>query len=196
MEGQNAGGPWIMRSALFTLLSIIACAAAIATEPATGSLHQQAQALAQEFVSLLKPQLKRAMAEGGPSNAISVCADVAPGIATSLSTQSGWLVERVSLKSRNASRAVPDNWEQTVLLEFDRRQRAGEEASFISFGEVVGGQYRYMQAQGVEPLCLTCHGKGLADSTVETLREYYPDDMATGYSLGQVRGAISLSKGL
>ena len=120
-----------MRSALFTFLSIIACAAAIATEPATDALHKQAQALAQEFVGLLKPQLKRAMAEGGPRNAISVCADKAPDIATSLGIQSGWAVERVSLNSRNASRAVPDNWEQTVLLEFDRRQRAGEEASSV-----------------------------------------------------------------
>jgi hypothetical protein len=185
-----------MRSVVFALLFIMACAAAISAEPATDSLQKTARALAQEFVGLLKPQLKRALADGGPSNAISVCADVAPGIATSLSTQSGWTVERVSLNSRNASRAIPDSWEHNVLLEFDRRQRAGEEASSISFGQVVGGQYRYMQAQGVEPLCLTCHGKGLADTTVETLQEYYPDDMATGYSLGQVRGAISLSKSL
>jgi hypothetical protein len=50
-----------------------------------------------------------------------------------------------------------------------------------------------MQAQGVEPLCLVCHGKGLSDEVKATLEEYYPDDLATGYSLGQVRGAISVS---
>ena len=51
-----------------------------------------------------------------------------------------------------------------------------------------------MQAQAVEPLCLVCHGKGLSDEVQDALEQYYPDDTATGYSLGQVRGAISLSR--
>jgi hypothetical protein len=136
------------------------------------------------------------MNKGGPRYAIEVCARVAPAIADSLTAESGWLVKRVSLKSRNASRAEPDKWEQNVLFEFNRRQAEGEDAADISFGEVVNGQYRYMQAQGVEPLCLLCHGKGLSDEVETTLDQYYPDDWATGYSLGQVRGAISLSKTL
>ena len=82
------------------------------------------------------------------------------------------------------------------MFEFNRRQAEGEDAADIYFGEVVNGQYRYMQAQGVEPLCLLCHGKGLSDEVGTTLDQYYPDDWATGYSLGQVRGAISLSKKL
>jgi len=185
-----------MRNTLFTFLSIVACKLVIAAEPGANSLQAQAGEVVRQFVALLKPQLKQAMAEGGPSQAITVCADLAPGIAESLSVASGWKVTRVSLNPRNASRAIPDSWEKTVLAEFDRRQRAGEHAESLHFGEVTGGQYRYMQAQGVEPLCLTCHGKGLADATVLTLQEYYPDDMATGYSLGQVRGAISLSRSM
>jgi len=177
-------------------LAMLLSAAALAAEPQPEPPAKQAAALAQEFVSLLRPRLKQAMAEGGPAGAIAVCADVAPAIADSLSARSGWHVKRVSLKSRNASRAVPDDWERAVLLEFDRRQVAGEDAADISFGEVVAGQYRYMQAQGVEPLCLLCHGKGLADDVEQTLRQYYPDDWATGYSLGQVRGAISVSRPL
>jgi len=179
-------------------LAMLSSAVALAAEPGPQPEPpaKQAPALAQEFVSLLRPRLKQAMAEGGPAGAIAVCADVAPAIADSLSARSGWNVKRVSLKSRNASRAVPDEWERAVLLEFDRRQVAGEDAAGISFGEVVSGRYRYMQAQGVEPLCLLCHGKSLADDVKQTLRQYYPDDWATGYSQGQVRGAISLSRPL
>jgi hypothetical protein len=185
------------------LLPVIACAGytaaiAAATEPeqTADSYQQEARELAQEFVGLLKPQLKQALTEGGPARAIAICADVAPGIADALSTQSGWLVKRVSLKSRNASRAIPDTWERDVLETFDARQASGEGAAQISFGEITGKQYRYMQAQGVEPVCLTCHGKDLSPIVVETLRQYYPDDWATGYTLGEVRGAISLSKNL
>jgi hypothetical protein len=185
-----------MRAVTFTAILCAACATVLATEPVVDSLEKQAIALANEFVGLLKPQLKQALAEGGPANAIGVCADIAPGIADSLSDQSGWTVKRVSLKSRNASRAVPDNWEQTVLLEFDRRRAAGENPADIRLGEVVGGQYRYMQAQVVEPVCLVCHGQDLAQEVTQTLQDYYPDDWATGYSLGDLRGAISLSKNL
>jgi len=185
-----------MRKALVILASIAACAAVFPAEPADELLQRQAEELAQQFVGLLKPQLKQAMAEGGPTQAIAVCADLAPGIADALSATSGWTVKRVSLKPRNSSRALPDSWEEDVLQEFDRRQRAGEAAASLNFAQRTGGLYRYMQAQGAEPLCLTCHGEVLADATVLSLQEYYPDDMATGYSLGQVRGAISLAKGL
>ncbi|CAA0121314.1 Uncharacterised protein [Halioglobus japonicus] len=159
----------------------------------TNEHQKQAAALADRFVGMLKPQLKQAMADGGPTNAIAVCADIAPEIADALSAESGWSVKRVSLKSRNASRAVPDTWEHDVLLDFDRRQAAGEAPADLYVGEVIKGQYRYMQAQVVEPLCLVCHGETLADDVQDTLQEYYPDDWATGYSLGEVRGAISVS---
>lgn len=185
-----------MRGLVFITLSISLCTSALAAEPVVKTPPQQASAIAQEFAGLLKPKLKAAMVAGGPTKAIEVCAAVAPAIADSLSEQSGWNVKRVSLKSRNASRAVPDEWERAVLIEFNRRNSAGEAAASISFGETVGDQYRYMQAQGVETMCLTCHGKGLSDEVQETLHQYYPDDWATGYSLGEVRGAISLSRPL
>ncbi|MEE4144627.1 MAG: DUF3365 domain-containing protein [Halieaceae bacterium] len=185
-----------MRTVIFMAILAAGCAVAVGAETAPDTRREQAAALAGEFIGLLKPQLKQALAEGGPTHAIAVCADVAPAIADSLSAESGWTVKRVSLKSRNASRAVPDAWERDVLLALERRQAAGEAPQDLHFGEVVNGQYRYMQAQVVEPVCLVCHGKGLADEVRETLQEYYPDDWATGYSLGEVRGAISLSGGL
>lgn len=182
-----------LKTSILMAILIAIPAALLASEPVVDSRDKQAAMLANEFVGLLKPQLKQALDEGGPANAIAVCADVAPRITDSLTVQSGWTVRRVSLKARNASRAVPDHWEKAVLLEFDRRQAAGAEPAELHYAEVVGGRYRYMQAQVVEPVCLVCHGKGLAEEVTQVLREYYPDDSATGYSLGQVRGAISLS---
>ena len=181
---------------LFLSLFIAGATAVLANEAENTALEQEARQLAQQFVGQLKPQLKSAMVEGGPTHAIEVCANVAPRMADSLTAQSGWQVKRVSLKSRNASRAQPDKWEQAVLQQFDERQAAGEPATAIHYGETVNGQYRYMQAQGVGPICLTCHGEDLSEPVRTTLEKYYPDDWATGYSLGQVRGAISLSKKL
>ncbi len=106
------------------------------------------------------------------------------------------MVRRVSLNPRNASRAVPDTWERGVLEDFDRRRAAGEAPGELVEAETVGSEYRYMRAQVVEGICLTCHGPSPSAAARETLSEYYPDDAATGYELGQVRGAISLRRPL
>ncbi|MEH6584130.1 MAG: DUF3365 domain-containing protein [Halioglobus sp.] len=181
-----------MRKVILTIFIIAFADNTTASE----SLQLEAQGLTQQFVGQLKPQLKKAMTEGGPALAIEVCASAAPKIADSLSAKSGWIVRRVSLKSRNASRASPNDWERAILEQLDQRQTAGETAANLNYSETVGRQYRYMQAQGVEPLCLICHGENLSEPVRDTIMQYYPDDQATGYKLGQIRGAISLTKEL
>lgn len=160
------------------------------------TLEAEASGLTTEFISRLQPQLKQALQAGGPVNAITVCSQQAPLIADSLSKDSGWMVKRVSLKARNASRAQPDNWEAAVLTQFDRRQAAGEDAAAIRYSETTPSHFRYMQAQGVQGVCLLCHGENPAAEVKAALEQYYPDDRATGYTQGQVRGAVSLSKQL
>lgn len=185
-----------MRISSLLLFCLATSSAVSIADETPAPLEQQAQQLAHQFVGQLKPQLKKAMEEGGPVQAIEICASIAPAIADALSADSGWQVKRVSLKARNPGRAIPDEWEQSVLKEFDQRALAGELPADINFGETKGDYYRYMQAQGVEPLCLVCHGTALSAPVVEILEEYYPDDVATGYSPGQVRGAISLARSL
>ena len=158
------------------------------------SLMSEARALADEFVAALKPQLKGALQSQGPAGAIAVCADVAPQIADSLSLTSGWSVRRVSLKTRNASRAIPDAWEKEQLTRFDAWASDAKAGELIDHGEQVGNMFRYLRAQRVEGVCLTCHGQQLSPEVVEALETYYPDDIATGYTVGDVRGAISLSR--
>ena len=184
------------------VFSTIALVLATLSAPSSGAdgiaeesaLEAEARELAGEFVGRLKPELQRAMQSGGPVNAVSVCADRAPRIADALSHETGWLVKRVSLKARNASRAIPDTWEVAVLQQFEERQLAGEAPAGMHYGELTPSHYRYMQAQGVEGVCLVCHGETLSAEVREALETYYPDDRATGYTPGQVRGAISLSK--
>ena len=181
---------------IICLLSTLAALTVWASETPDAALEQEARAMVKQFASQLKPQLKAALQAGGPSHAIEICATQAPKIADALSTDTGWIVKRVSLKARNASRAIPDAWEKQVLEAFDRRRAAGEEPASLNHSEQVDGRYRYMQAQVVEPVCLTCHAETLSEPVRETLEQYYPDDYATGYTLGQVRGAFSLSKAL
>ncbi|TDG11877.1 DUF3365 domain-containing protein [Seongchinamella unica] len=181
---------------LFLILIIQLLLAGVALADQRTLLRNEASALASEFVGQLKPQLKQAMTEGGPVRAIEVCAAVAPGIADGLSARSGWQIRRVSLRQRNASRAVPDPWERQVLEEFDRRQAAAEAEGELYRDELQPARYRYLRAQITEALCLACHGEDLSPAVIDALEQYYPDDLARGYALGDVRGAISLIKPL
>ena len=160
------------------------------------SLQAEALSIAKRFGGTLKPRLKGALQTGGPIKAIDVCSINAPGIAKELSLETGWEIKRVSLNPRNSKTARPDQWERKILQQFNERQAQGEPPEKMAHGEIVDGRYRFMKAQGVEAICLICHGKTLIPSVENALKLHYPNDKATGYSLGEIRGAFSLSKQL
>ena len=189
------------RLPIFLLSLAVLCPGFAAADELSVYLESSRQT-AQQLAQRLGAELKGELAKGGPEGAISVCRVSAPQIAAELSRASGWKVARVSLKVRNPLLGQPDAWEQQVLLEFDRRAAAGERPETLEFSEVVtepqGRYYRYMKALPVQPLCLTCHG---SEDTIPAgvkarLQADYPHDRATGYSPGQVRGAVTIKRPL
>lgn len=160
------------------------------------ALKKEAIDLIKQFGGTLKPELKKALENGGPAHAIGICSEKAPEIAKNLRDASGWYIKRVSLKARNSSTATPDSWEEKVLKEFDARQAKGESDRNMAYSEIVDGKFRFMKAQGVEKVCLNCHGEKISAEVEAVLKQKYPDDMARGYNLNQIRGAFSLAKDL
>jgi hypothetical protein len=155
---------------------------------------------ARKVATMMPPKLLSALQEeigrSGPEGAIPVCKDMAPKMAGEISQQTGWKIKRVSLKARNDARAIPDAWEKAALEDFDKRAAAGEPPAQLEKGEKVGNEYRYVKALPVQPLCLSCHGPAdlLSPAVKTALGQNYPNDRATGYSVGQIRGAISVRK--
>jgi hypothetical protein len=160
----------------------------------------EARALASQMVQQLGAALKKELAANGAEGAVSVCRDLAPAIAGELSRKSGGRVARVSLKTRNPLLGDPDVWEQQVLAEFDRRAAGGEKVESLEYSETMdepqGRYFRYMKALPVQPLCLSCHGtaENIPDQVKARLAIDYPHDRATGYVLGQVRGAVTIKQ--
>jgi len=181
-------------------LMCLFCVPARAQQP--GELLAQSREAATSLLQQLGAQLRSTLAESGPEGAVAVCKNIAPELAGRLSREKGWKVARVSLKTRNPLLGTPDAWEQKVLEGFDRKVAAGEKAETLEFGEVVNEPaaryYRYMKAIPVQPLCLTCHGPRdqISPSILERLGADYPHDRATGYSTGQVRGAVTVKRPL
>jgi hypothetical protein len=165
-------------------------------------MKREAQQVAKELVSTLGAALKQALSESGPEAAISVCRDTAPLIANSLSRRTGWKVGRVSLKVRNPLIGQPDAWEQKILQRFDYEAAGGASAAKLVAAEIVtepqGEYFRFMKALPVKPLCLTCHGteRTIPESVQIRLAKEYPNDAATGYAAGQIRGAVSIKRKL
>ena len=141
----------------------------------------------------LKAELGAALEKGGPVAAIEVCRSRAPAIAARLSAESGARVGRTALRVRNAGNA-PDDLERAVLEQFAGDLAAGGiegplEAAFEIKRE--GGiQRHYMRAIPTEALCLTCHGETLAPDLAAAIARDYPGDQATGFKLGELRGAF------
>ncbi len=159
----------------------------------------EARSLAQQFGGQLQPTLGQAMKQGGPVLAVEVCHSQAPAIAQKLAEASGWEVNRVSLKPRGAQ-ATPDAWEVNVLTQFNTENAAGKDPKTLEFSEITTENgletFRYMKAIPTGGVCLSCHGGVLAAPVKAAIAAYYPEDLATGYSQGEVRGAFSFSKTL
>jgi len=151
------------------------------------------------FAKDLLVELQGALAKDGAVAAIAVCNTAAPGIARKASEISGWKVGRTSLKVRNEKNA-PDAWERRALEDFLAKAGQGADVGKLEHSEIVseGGArtLRFIKAIPVGEPCLTCHGAEVAPEVKAAIVKHYPNDQATGFRLGGLRGAFTLSRRL
>ncbi len=147
----------------------------------------RANAAADDLATTLRARLQGAMKEGGPTAAVRVCADEAQALAHAAGERHGATVGRSSLRLRNPADAPPD-WVAAWLGEQGERTAAGVEG----FARVEGGHARVVRPIAIEAPCLTCHGPpaSIVPEVQAVLAERYPADAATGYALGDLRGAL------
>ncbi len=143
------------------------------------------------------------VAAEGVAGAIPVCKEKAPALLKARAEELGWSMRRVSLKTRNPERGAPDAWETAQLTSFYVRAAAGEPVGALEVGEVMTQadgkkMFRYMRAIPVGDVCLSCHGDpaDIAPELKAELARTYPQDRATGYAKGQIRGALTIERPL
>lgn len=163
---------------------------------------EEARALTERFGAELKRTLLAAVEEGGPPNAIDVCRTKAPSIAESMSTD-GWTIGRTAPRVRNTGNAA-NSWQRRGLEQLQQRLASedGADPNALEWHEVVEADgartLHYMRAIPMGGLCLGCHGPadGLDAAVKEQLATLYPDDQATGFAVGELRGAFVVSRAL
>ncbi len=158
---------------------------------------ERAQTAAQSFMGQLQNVLMEELRDGGPVKAIAVCADTAQVLTDRAGEELDVSLKRVSDRVRNSNNE-PDEYEASVLKKFTRKQEEGETPPFIHTEvRTLNGEkeFWYMQSIHMQAQCLGCHGEEeqIADTVKKLLSEKYPDDRATGYTLGDFRGAIRVS---
>jgi len=186
-------------TAITSILLLLVALPAYAELTEQQQFEKEAQAAIKEFAGSLKKALLSAMQDGGPVEAVAVCNLVAPTLATEMSKKYDMDISRTSLRIRNPDNEA-DQWETGVLQKFESRLSAGEAIQKISFTEKVetemNQQWRMMKAIPTDKVCLACHGSKIATPIQAKLDKYYPNDMATGFKLGEIRGAFSVKKDL
>ena len=150
---------------------------------------------AQQLGSQLKVELKTSLKSKGPVESIKVCNIEAEKIALSVSNKNNMKVGRTSLKVRNHSNA-PDAWEKEKLLYLEQQLLSGVDVKSLEVYEITNEDnekwFRYMKAIPTSEVCLICHGGSVALPIRQKLQELYPNDQATGYKVGDLRGAFTV----
>jgi hypothetical protein len=149
----------------------------------------QGEAAANALMERLGAQLKGALESGGPVAAITVCQQVALPLTTAAGSEfEGVTIKRTTLKPRNPANA-PDDRDRAVLMEMSAQSPP---QPVIRWEDGVAHYYRPLIVQEV---CLKCHGDPATfpKELSAALAAAYPADEATGYALGDLRGAIRVT---
>ena len=186
----------------YLVLSVALAGLATSALADTPDYQAEARQAAGSLLQTLGGELKREIQTNGVESAVSVCKTLAPQIAAEQSRKSGMKISRVSLKPRNPLLGTADAWEQQALQTLEARAAKGEKPETLEISETVkepaGSYYRYVKAIPVQPLCLSCHGgpNDIGAGIKAKLNSEYPHDKATGYTLGMLRGAVSIKRPL
>jgi hypothetical protein len=182
-----------MRRLAIILLFAAACGDRAPDDAEVAAARARASDAAAKLMGALFSELQAALAQGPPEQAIDVCANRAPAIARRIAEETGLSVRRTSLRTRNTANA-PDDWERAWL----ERASAGT-APALDDAEVVrrdggGHELRYLRVVRLAEMCTTCHGAPdrIPPAVKEAIARRYPDDRATGFAPGDLRGAVSV----
>ena len=152
---------------------------------AGGRADDVALARGAELLAPFKQDLKAALVDSmqrGPEAAVGVCRVKAPRIARALSVD-GVMVGRSSHRLRNTENVSP-SWAAPLLEAYlddsdDRKPRVVA---------LSNDRWGYVEPIVMQPLCLACHGEDLTDELRAGIEVLYPNDAATGFQVGDLRG--------
>lgn len=128
----------------------------------------------------LSARLKAAVVAGGGAGAIAVCREEAPRVAREISERMRLRIGRTSYRLRNPDNAPPD-WARALV------EARAEKPRYLAHTD---GRLAALLPIRTAKRCLGCHGAldAILPPVREALAQHYPDDAATGFAEGDLRG--------
>jgi len=128
----------------------------------------------------LMARLSEALDSGGPEAAIEVCADEALRITYQQQAVSGVMLGRSSQRLRNPLNEPPE-WAAAWVA---------SNADTPVIMAAPDGRLGALTPIRLKPECEMCHGpvEGIDEQLLARIRDRYPEDRATGFEAGDLRG--------
>jgi hypothetical protein len=133
-----------------------------------------------------------AIQKGGADYAVEFCNEKAMPLTDSLSKKYRVEIQQISAKNRNPKN-VASLFDKKMLALFASTAVPSLKDTLI---DTPNGYVYYKPIKIGMPTCLQCHGKPKVDineATASTIRKKYRFDKATGYAMGELRGAWKLT---
>ena len=141
------------------------------------------------FARELKSELVAAIRAKGTPSAISICAERAPQIAAAHSRPGILTIRRVSDRNRNPQNQA--SGAEVKVMDMFRDTSYDNLYNYSMWTETPDGQeFHYYKPIKTGAVCMQCHGPAaeIEREVGDMLKAAYPEDKATGYRVGDLRG--------
>jgi hypothetical protein len=149
--------------------------------------HSEVNHLVSEVFDSLSKTLHAAIREGGFEGAVKFCSLEAINI-TKHSWTEGIEINRRSHRNRNPLN-MADSLAQIAIQQFIKMPSEEWSNQILEFENSY--EVRYFKPIVLMPQCTPCHGAigvTIPEHVAVKIAEKYPDDLATGFEIGQLRG--------
>ncbi len=128
----------------------------------------------------LSGRLMEAMSQSGPAGAIEVCQTEARQIADDIGRDQNVSIGRTGVRLRNSANQPPA-WAMQLVA---------DKVDSPVFAKLSNDQTVALLPIKLQPQCLMCHGPQdmISADVQEKLAKLYPQDQATGFAEGELRG--------
>lgn len=150
--------------------------------------------ISQASFKALSEKLTEQMKMGGPAKAIPFCNVEAMSLTKQLSEEFNVTIKRTSDKLRNQENK-PSEREQEIINNYQKLISEKQEITPIAEVDDNNNKHYYAPIK-LKANCLACHGivdEFVSVKTDSIIKSLYPNDKATGYNEGDLRGIWSIT---
>ena len=141
------------------------------------------------LIQKLGGEVKAVMQKDGPVEAVNFCSKNAISLTHEVSKAHGVKMKRVTLQQRNPLNR-PTSEEINLMNTWMSAMTKAQQPTAVLVNATTGFTY-YKPLVITNDVCLKCHGVVEPSTPLgQALKTAYPNDRATGYKMGDLRGMI------